>query len=314
MTIAKGSGGAENMSAATCSNTNGYGDAALVALPNGDLMCTMVHGYRISGNSYNKPTTNWYTVSHDNGQTWSALKQIPENLYESYRGCIAPGNMLLVGRGSLKGKVLACFRSYATQYGSVVQGNFFLCYDPAKDSWSRITASGTGVQKDGRLNITGTADYAYYLLNGAQHQFASDADITTHAIAASNWYSGTLPVLVSNMVFNNLADPEHSVDGKTSPYMIVDLFVVNNDVNKSYKTLMSELASDKGYVYKVSHWFAPNYDATVTAVSQVEAARAVRSVTYYNLAGMSSATPFDGVNVAVTRYTDGSTTACKVIK
>ncbi|MDD6686182.1 MAG: sialidase family protein, partial [Sodaliphilus pleomorphus] len=81
VTIAKGSGGSENMSAATCANTNGYGDAALVALPNGDLMCTMVHGYRISGNSYNKPTTNWYTVSHDNGQTWSALKQIPEDLY-----------------------------------------------------------------------------------------------------------------------------------------------------------------------------------------------------------------------------------------
>ena len=69
VTIAKGSGGSENMSAATCAKTNGYGDAALVALPNGDLMCTMVHGYRISGNSYNKPTTNWYTVSHDNGQT-----------------------------------------------------------------------------------------------------------------------------------------------------------------------------------------------------------------------------------------------------
>lgn len=936
VTIAKGSGGSEGMSSWTCSNTNGYGDAALVALPNGDLMCTMVHGYRISGNS-SKLTTNWYTVSHDNGQTWSALKQIPENLYGYYRGCIAPGNMLLVTRGALKGKVLACFRSYATSYGSVVTGNFFLCYDPAKDSWSRITASGTGVKRDGRLNITyttkitgddeahllqtgdntfllsirtnnssysyrnfatltyadskftvsslgscgmslqtatngemiayttqsgdeyylhtipttvqtgtgssasarsglmiyrsqanpgastpewtpsliisdpygtedareetaqyssftqqadgtlgilfeeyptlvriditgdrgdymmetvymnlrigdviasekaqdkialdppvitpasttydysvnttlqdvtvtskqsdsnldldnlrthvtitittgtqtwtveddfkgesytytaakiqelatkynlgtitvsngthvqvsaycytttqtdtykqsttatenyfyvtptrrvmviakplsscgndisisafgqkkgekevlvvgqgttvtvnapaadgyrfvgfdlgadlannkysstdaaykklgatamstyqiqfsmpseadvpnnydngntlvvyawydvnigsslmskvyfslfnsaqnlkddgatvsrdwtryytgwtggdqstyksstafpkatadlnfgqvqaavnkaevvndnavaqladnnGTAlyptgqtngwytrflklvninlnvavmpdaatsqqynaivmlrkktdvdspdyssesgysyltrgeynkaivaagtsnsaprrlrawngeadgsdldtytdEYAYYVLNGAQQPFASTADVTTHAIAASNWYSGTLPVLVSNMVFNNLADPEHSVDGKTSPWMIVDLFVVNNDVNKSYKTLMSELASDKGYVYKVSHWFAPNYDATVTAVSQVEAARAVRSVTYYNLAGMSSATPFDGVNVAVTRYTDGSTTACKVIK
>lgn len=934
VTIAKGSGGDENMSAATCAKTNGYGDAALVALPNGDLMCTMVHGYRISGNSYNKPTTNWYTVSHDNGQTWSALKQIPENLYKSYRGCIAPGNMLLVTRGALKGKVLACFRSYATRYGSVVQGNFFLCYDPVKDSWSRITASGTGVKSDGRLNITGsddeahllqtgdntfllstrtgssnfnyrnfatltyasgsftvnslgscgmslqtatngemisyttqggdeyylhtipttlqtgtgssasarsglaiyrsqanpgagtpqwtpsliisdpygtedareetaqyssftqqadgtlgilfeeyptlvrininndrgdymmetvymnlrigdviasekaqekiaidppvitpasttydysvyttlqevtvtsrqsdagidvdhlythvtfsidtggktwtmeddfqgegphtytaamlqelatkyglgtitvangthvqasaycytttqgdvykqsttatenyfyvtptrrvmviakplsscgndisisafgqkkgekevlvvgkgttvtvnapaadgyrfvgfdlgadlannqysatdaaykklgattmstyqiqfnmpslddvpnnyddgntlviyawydvnigsslmskvyfslfnsaqnlkddggktvsrdwtryytgwvggdqstyksstafpkatadlnfgqvqaaankaevvndnsvaqlvdnngtalyptgqtngwytrylklvninlnvavmpdaataqqynaivmlrkktdvdtpdyssesgysyltrgeynkaivaagtsnsaprrlrawngeadgsdldtyTADYAYYLLNGAQHQFASDADITTHAIAAANWYSGTLPVLVKNMVFNNLADPEHAVDGKTSPYMIVDIFVVNNDANKSYKALMSDLVSDKGYVYKVSHWFAPNYDATVTAVSQVEAARTVRSVTYYNLAGMSSATPFEGVNVAVTRYTDGSIAARKVMK
>lgn len=947
VTIAKGSGGSENMRASTCANTNGYGDAALVALPNGDLMCTMVHGYRISGNSYNKPTTNWYTVSHDNGQTWSALKQIPEDLYtyiqtnwwggttkSIYRGCIAPGNMLLVTRGALKGKVLACFRSLKSYTGDEVQGNFFLCYDPAQDSWSRITASGTGVQKDGRLNITGsddeahllqtgdntfllstrsnnsnykyrnfatltyasgsftvnslgscgmdlqtatngemiaytaqggdeyylhtipttlqtgvgstssarsglviyrsqanpgagtpqwtpsliisdpygtepareetaqyssftqqadgtlgilfeeyptlvrinisneprgdymmetvymnlrigdviasekaqdkialdppvmapasttydysvyktlqdvtvtsrqsdagidrdhlythvtfaidtgsktwtmeddfkgegphtytaamlqqlatkyglgtiqvangthvqasaycytttqagvykpsttvtqnyfyvtptrrvmviakplsscgsdisisafgqkkgekevlvvgkgtavtvnapaadgyrfvgfdlgadlvnnrysptdaaykklgatamstyqiqfnmpdvadvpnnyddgntlvvyawyevninsslmskvyfslfnsaqnlkdddgktvsrdwtryytgwtggdqtrykassafpqasddlsfgtvetavnkaevvndnavaqlvdnngtalyptgqagnwyttflrkvninlnvavmpdaataqqynaivmlrkktdvdspdynsqdgytyltrgeynkaiaaagtscpaprrlrawngeadgtdldtyTADYAYYLLNGAQHQFASDADITTHAIAAAKWYSGTLPVLVKNMVFNNLADPEHAVDGKTSPWMIVDIFVVNNDANVGYRSLMSDLVNDKGYVYKVSHWFAPNYDAAVTAVSQVEAARAVSGVTFYNLAGMSSTTPFEGMNVEVTRYTDGSTAVRKFI-
>ncbi len=834
VTIAKGSGGSENMSAATCANTNGYGDAALVALPNGDLMCTMVHGYRISGNSYNKPTTNWYTVSHDNGQTWSALKQIPEDLYtyiqtnwwggttkSIYRGCIAPGNMLLVTRGALKGKVLACFRSLKSYTGDEVQGNFFLCYDPAQDSWSRITAKGTGVQSDGRLNITGsddeahllqtgdntfllstrsnnstykyrnfatltyasgsfavkslgscgmdlqmatngemiaytaqggdeyylhtipttlqtgvgstssarsglviyrsqanpgagtpqwtpsliisdpygtepareetaqyssftqqadgtlgilfeeyptlvrininndrgdymmetvymnlrigdviasekaqdkialdppviapasttydysvyntlqdvtvtsrqsdagidrdhlythvtfaietgsktwtmeddfkgegphtytaamlqqlatkyglgtykklgatamstyqiqfnmpavadvpnnyddgntlviyawyevninsslmskvyfslfnsaqnlkdddgktvsrdwtryytgwtggdqtrykassafpqasddlsfgtveaavnkaevvndnavaqlvdnngtalyptgqadnwyttflrkvninlnvavmpdaataqqynaivmlrkktdvdspdynspdgytyltrgeynkaiaaagtsspaprrlrawngeadgtdldtyTADYAYYLLNGAQHQFASDADITTHAIAAAKWYSGTLPVLVKNMVFNNLADPEHAVDGKTSPWMIVDIFVVNNDANVGYRSLMSDLVNDKGYVYKVSHWFAPNYDAAVTAVSQVEAARTVSGVTFYNLAGMSSTTPFEGMNVEVTLYTDGSTAVRKFI-
>lgn len=942
VTIAKGSGGSEGMSASTCANTNGYGDAALVALPNGDLMCTMVHGYRISGSDTSKPTTNWYTISHDNGQTWSELKQIPENLYtytqknwwggttkSIYRGCIAPGNMLLVTRGALKGKVLACFRSYYSYTGSNVQGNFFLCYDPAKDSWSRITATGTGVQTDGRLNITGsddeahllqtgdntfllstrtgkynntyrnfatltyagskftvsslgscgmslqtatngemiayttkagteyylhtlpatkqtgtgsspsarsglsiycspasasnpqwtssliisdpygsedvreetaqyssftqqadgtlgilfeeyptlvringdrgdymmesvymnlrigdiidgetpqdkvaldppeitpasttydylyyttlqdvtvtskqsdasvetaglkthvtftiddtngnkwtmedvfdgvgprtytaamlqdlatkyaqgtitvsngthvqvsaycytttqtdtykqsttatenyfyvtptrrvmviakplsscggdisisafgqkkgekevlvvgkgttvtvnapaadgyhfvgfdlgadlannkysstdanykklgatsmstyqiqfnmpavgdvpnnlddstlviyawydvslssslmskayfslfnstentkdsegrttarnwtryyagwvcnssdykasydfptatadlsfgtvqqavnkatvvnnstkqlvnydgtavyptgndngwytkflqlvninlnvavmpdaataqqynaivmlrkkidvatedytsesgysyltrgefnkpivgatstssaaprriaawngkadgstlntyTSDYAYYLLNGAQQPFAADADITTHAIAASNWYSGALPQVVSNMVFNNLADASYSVDGKTSPYMIVDLFVVNNDVNKNYKTLMNDLVNDKGYVYKVSHWFAPSYDATVTGVAQVEAARTVSSVTYYNMQGMSSATPYEGVNVVLTRYSDGSTTVQKLMK
>lgn len=141
----------------------------------------------------------------------------------------------------------------------------------------------------------------------------SDADITTHAIAAAKWYSGTLPVLVKNMVFNNLADPEHAVDGKTSPWMIVDIFVVNNDANVGYRSLMSDLVSDKGYVYKVSHWFAPNYDAAVTAVSQVEAARAVSGVTFYNLAGMSSTTPFEGMNVAVTRYTDGSTAVRKFI-
>jgi hypothetical protein len=33
-----------------------------------------------------------------------------------------------------------------------------------------------------------------------------------------------------------------------------------------------------------------------------------------NLAGQKSATPFSGVNIVITRYTDGSTTAAKVVK
>jgi PKD repeat protein len=36
--------------------------------------------------------------------------------------------------------------------------------------------------------------------------------------------------------------------------------------------------------------------------------------TYYNLAGMASSKPFDGVNIVVTRYTDGSQTATKVLR
>ncbi len=40
----------------------------------------------------------------------------------------------------------------------------------------------------------------------------------------------------------------------------------------------------------------------------------VLSHTYYNLAGMASSKPFDGVNIVVTRYTDGSQTATKVLR
>lgn len=36
--------------------------------------------------------------------------------------------------------------------------------------------------------------------------------------------------------------------------------------------------------------------------------------TYFNLAGMSSSTPFDGVNIVVTRYSDGTTTATKLMR
>lgn len=40
----------------------------------------------------------------------------------------------------------------------------------------------------------------------------------------------------------------------------------------------------------------------------------VLSYTYYNIAGMSSSKPFDGVNIVITRYTDGTQTATKVLR
>ncbi len=36
--------------------------------------------------------------------------------------------------------------------------------------------------------------------------------------------------------------------------------------------------------------------------------------TYYNLSGMSSCTPFDGLNIVVTRYSDGTSTATRVMR
>lgn len=52
----------------------------------------------------------------------------------------------------------------------------------------------------------------------------------------------------------------------------------------------------------------------VTAVSDVNAAKAVKAVTYYNLAGQASATPFEGLNIVRTTYSDGTTKATKVMK
>ncbi|MBO4815076.1 MAG: hypothetical protein J5523_08995 [Muribaculaceae bacterium] len=50
------------------------------------------------------------------------------------------------------------------------------------------------------------------------------------------------------------------------------------------------------------------------AVNDVNATKAVAGVKYYNLAGVESEMPFDGVNVVVTTYTDGTKAASKVIK
>ena len=53
----------------------------------------------------------------------------------------------------------------------------------------------------------------------------------------------------------------------------------------------------------------------ITEVDDLTAqtAKEVKSVTFYNVAGRQSATPFEGINIVVTRYTDGSTSTSKML-
>jgi hypothetical protein len=41
--------------------------------------------------------------------------------------------------------------------------------------------------------------------------------------------------------------------------------------------------------------------------------RQATSVTYYNVTGQQSSKPFDGLNIVVTRYNDGTTDTAKVL-
>jgi len=54
--------------------------------------------------------------------------------------------------------------------------------------------------------------------------------------------------------------------------------------------------------------------AGTTGIAVVDAAKTVESVTYYNLAGVESNTPFQGVNIEVKKYNDGSKTTSKVVR
>ncbi len=51
-----------------------------------------------------------------------------------------------------------------------------------------------------------------------------------------------------------------------------------------------------------------------TGVNDVNASKTVAGVKYVNVAGVESNTPFNGVNIVVTTYTDGTKAAVKVIK
>lgn len=53
---------------------------------------------------------------------------------------------------------------------------------------------------------------------------------------------------------------------------------------------------------------------TATAVADVAASKQVAGVDYYNMQGQRSTSAHEGVNVVVTRYTDGTKTTAKVVK
>ena len=159
VTIAKGNGGSDE----SCAGALGFGDAGIAALPNNKVVATMIYGYGIRETNTTNYTQNFYCLSSDNGQSWSAPIEIPMSLTNNERGCIAPGNMCVVKNGALAGKVLAAFRSYATLSGSaaaLTNRNYILLYDPengANGTWSRINVGGTGYIK------IGTDDEAHIL-------------------------------------------------------------------------------------------------------------------------------------------------------
>ena len=52
----------------------------------------------------------------------------------------------------------------------------------------------------------------------------------------------------------------------------------------------------------------------MTTVKEVATTREVVAVHYYNLMGVQSSKPFDGINIVVTTYSDGSRTSKKILR
>lgn len=100
-----------------------------------------------------------------------------------------------------------------------------------------------------------------------------------HAVVASN-------TAIANAPLRAAAAPQGQAD--TNPSM-----------SSSYRLYPLDFPSD-----------GTNY----TAVSEVRGVKTVESVRYYNIMGMESEKPFEGINIVVTRYSDGTTSTAKVLR
>ena len=90
----------------------------------------------------------------------------------------------------------------------------------------------------------------------------------------------------------------------------VEVYLVNNDI-----TSVDQLNSKNCYIAKVTHNIVLSNDPDhATGVEDVNAEKTVAGVVYYNLLGAASDRPFEGVNVVVTTYTDGTKSSKKILK
>lgn len=113
------------------------------------------------------------------------------------------------------------------------------------------------------------------------------------------WYE-----VESDISFAGICEMAETFDGVVT----VEIYLVNGDV-----TSVNELSNSNYYITKVSHTIVQDPDIS-TGVEDVDAEKTVAGVTYYNLLGVSSDRPFEGVNVVVTTYTDGTKSSKKILK
>ena len=113
------------------------------------------------------------------------------------------------------------------------------------------------------------------------------------------WYE-----VESDISFAGICEMAANFDGVVT----VEIYLVNGDV-----TSVNELSNSNYYITKVSHTIVQDPKLS-TGVEDVDAEKTVDSVTYYNLLGVSSDRPFEGVNVVVTTYTDGTKSSKKIVK
>ena len=168
----------------------------------------------------------------------------------------------------------------------------------------------------------------FYVLQGYNHPMP--ASVTNRAKAVYDWYSFVDGHLVPKAVgfksykvgYSNSATSKRkgkawykaegdlnfagicavgeAFDGEVD----VDIFLV-------YENQKALSAGE--YIYKMTHPILRDPDVQ-TEVSDVDAAKTVAKVVYYNVLGVPAATAHKGVNVVVTTYTDGTTATRKVLK
>lgn len=93
-------------------------------------------------------------------------------------------------------------------------------------------------------------------------------------------------------------------------------FYYKENSSNSAQSARRKIAAAAGEEYYVSDKYEElDFPSNiVTGVEDVFGAKEVKSVRYFNIMGVESAEPVDGVNIVVTTYTDGTSSSAKMLR
>lgn len=143
-----------------------------------------------------------------------------------------------------------------------------------------------------------------------------DPEIPTSSVVNA-W--GTVGSVTAKWMYNRLSDSD-ILYGKPSGLdeHVNDAYFLHVLIGrKASNTLRSQGEADGSSVsgdYEIYPLDMPTGAGNWTKVDEVNFLRTVQSVRYYNVMGMESEKPFEGINIVVTRYSDGTTSATKILR
>ena len=92
--------------------------------------------------------------------------------------------------------------------------------------------------------------------------------------------------------------------------------LIFNNWNNGKQLPDYDIVADRDYYFIIDDEQVIEIESPQSGVMTIESLgdKTVTSVKYVNLTGQTSNAPFDGMNIVVTRYSDGTTSAVKLLK
>ena len=174
-----------------------------------------------------------------------------------------------------------------------VEGNKFYFMNPKDDEWAVVAWA-----------VWDKAAQAFYVP-------ARDKENNKHGFTGG--FNIDLSYNEGNVA--NTSDLDDKYDKGSNVYTFLALIkknAANTSADSRRKAVVTPATGAVSSTYTI---YPLELDAAsvVTVVSDVTASKTVKSVTYYNTLGMAGPEPFGGLNIVVTRYTDGTATTRKVL-